>query len=92
MEWSNELIVQFFELYEGEPSIWNPSDSNHKLRNSVHDAWGRISENLRAEYPISELKKKKIHLWHLEIVIEGQGGQKDWFRYKQGVQTRMVRI
>lgn len=63
MEWCNEQIVQFLELYEGEPSIWNPSDPNHKLRNHVHDAWGRISKNLSAaEYPISELKKKKDSL------------------------------
>ncbi|CAI6352544.1 unnamed protein product [Macrosiphum euphorbiae] len=59
MEWSNEQIAQFLELYEGEPSIWNLSDANHKIRNHVHDAWGRISKNLSgAEYSISELKKK----------------------------------
>jgi len=59
MEWSNEQIAQFLELYEGEPSIWNPSDANHKIGNHVHDAWGRISKNLsEAEYSISELKKK----------------------------------
>lgn len=63
MEWSNEQIAQFLELYEGEPSIWNPSDPNHKIRNHVHDVWGRISKNLSAgEYSISELKKKKDSL------------------------------
>ncbi|CAI6355860.1 unnamed protein product [Macrosiphum euphorbiae] len=77
MEWSKEQIAQFLELYEGEPSIWNPSDANHKIQNHVHDAWGRISKNLSgAEYSISELKKKKKRFtyWDLQkIVIEGQG-------------------
>lgn len=76
MEWSNEQIAQFLELYEGEPSIWNPSDPNHKIRNHVHDAWGRISKNLSAgEYSISELKKKKRFADGdiQKIVIEGQG-------------------
>lgn len=62
------------ELYGGEPSILNPNDSNHKLQKYVHDAWGRISENLSAEYPISELKKKKFTYGEIqENVIEGQG-------------------
>lgn len=48
MDWSNDLILEFLKLYEDEPSIWNPSDPNHKLRNYVHDAWGRIQEKLSA--------------------------------------------
>jgi len=83
MKWSNEQIVQFLELYEGEPSIWNPSDPNHKLRNHVHDAWGRISKNLSAgEYPISELKKKKIHLW----------GHSENYRRRSRLAKRLVQV
>ncbi|GBP23644.1 hypothetical protein EVAR_80261_1 [Eumeta japonica] len=40
MEWSNEKVQLFIELYEEEPAIWNPS--SHKSRNNVHDAWTRI--------------------------------------------------
>jgi len=59
MEWSNELILEFFDLYEQEPCIWNPKHSLHKVRNSVHDSWKNIAQNLSVQYSISDLKKKK---------------------------------
>ena len=62
MEWSNELILEFLDLYEQEPCIWNPKHSLHKVRNSVHDSWKNISQNLSVQYSISDLKKKKDSL------------------------------
>ena len=46
MEWSNDLVIEFLELYEKEPIIWNPRDPNHKNRNCINDAWKRIGDNI----------------------------------------------
>jgi len=62
MEWSNDLVSEFLELYEKEPSIWNPSDPWHKNRNNIQDSWKNISDNLSVKFSISELKKKKDSL------------------------------
>lgn len=62
MEWSNEIVLEFLQLYELEPSIWNPKHPNYKIRDIVHDAWNRISKNLNSNFPIVELKKKKKNL------------------------------
>jgi len=62
MEWSNELILEFLDLYKQEPCIWNPKHSQHKSRNSVNDSWENISKNLSVPYSISDLKKKKDSL------------------------------
>lgn len=62
MKWSNDLITEFLELYEKQPSIWNPSDPGHKNRNQVQDSWQNISDHLSVQLPIADLKKKKILL------------------------------
>ena len=59
MEWSNELVIEFLELYEGEPTIWNPEDPDHKNRYLVYDSWKIIEANLSVKCTIAELKKKK---------------------------------
>lgn len=61
MEWSNELVLEFLELYEKEPCIWNPKHPQHKIR-KVQDAWDSISRNLSQKYSINDLKKKKDSL------------------------------
>lgn len=66
MEWSNEKIQLFIELYEEEPAIWNPKDPGHKSRNNVHDAWTKIKtkfcEGTGESISVEELKKKKENL------------------------------
>ncbi|KAJ8928699.1 hypothetical protein NQ314_018709 [Rhamnusium bicolor] len=62
MEWSSEVIMEFLDLYEGEPVIWNPQNQHHKDRNQVYDAWKRIQNNISIERSLRELKKKKENL------------------------------
>ncbi|KAL4718211.1 hypothetical protein ACJJTC_008714 [Scirpophaga incertulas] len=66
MQWSNEKIQLFIELYEEEPVIWNPKDPGHKSRNNVHDAWTKIKtkfcEGTGESISVEELKKKKENL------------------------------
>ena len=62
MEWSNEVIIEFLDLYEGEPVIWNPQNEHHKDKNQVYDAWKRIQSNMSVECSLKELKRKKENL------------------------------
>lgn len=62
MEWSNETVLQFLDFYEQESLIWNASDSDHKNRNLIFDAWKRIEKNMGGKYSVTELKKKKDSL------------------------------
>lgn len=57
MEWSNELVIEFLDLYEKERIIWDASHKLHKNRNDVHDAWKRIQKQLSVTYSITDLKK-----------------------------------
>ncbi|XP_039297249.1 uncharacterized protein LOC120354333 [Nilaparvata lugens] len=62
MEWTNEIVIEFLDLYEQEPIIWNPVNEEHKDRNKVYDAWKRIQSNFSIECSLKELKKKKENL------------------------------
>ncbi len=95
MEWSNEMILKFLNIYENEPMIWNASHPEHKNRNAVHDAWKRIETQLGNKYSVTDLKKKKESLMasfrtRLRKVKESKnsgGGFSDeykpaWFAYE----------
>jgi len=62
MNWSNDLIVEFLDLYEKEPAIGNPRDPKHKNRNYIIDSFQRIADNISASCTINELKKKRDFL------------------------------
>ncbi|KAJ8930817.1 hypothetical protein NQ314_016349 [Rhamnusium bicolor] len=61
MEWSNEVVLEFLDLYENEPVIWCAKHLDHKNRNAINDAWKRIEEKISIECS-KELKKKKDSL------------------------------
>ncbi|KAL5233182.1 hypothetical protein ACI65C_000592 [Semiaphis heraclei] len=46
MEWTNDEILEFWELYEAQPAIWNPKNTGHRNRKIVHDAWKEIESKL----------------------------------------------
>lgn len=64
MEWSNDTVLHFLQLYKNEPVIWDISNDDHKNRMKVYDAWKRISVKLGDEekYNVPELKRKKESL------------------------------
>ncbi|GBM23797.1 hypothetical protein AVEN_271150-1 [Araneus ventricosus] len=62
MEWNNELIMEFLDLYELEPVIWNPLHEHHKDRNHVYDAWKRVQSSLSIDFSLKVLKKKKENM------------------------------
>nr|CAH7717753.1 unnamed protein product [Callosobruchus chinensis] len=36
-QWSNERVLEFLELYQAEPHLWNPMIKKHKNRNAAAD-------------------------------------------------------
>lgn len=58
--WSNEREIEFLEIYQTEPTIWNPKDLNHKNKQFIHDAWIRISNQM--DIPVEDFKKKRDSL------------------------------
>lgn len=62
MEWSNEKVLEFIELFEMEPCLWNLKLKAHKSRIAAKDAWRRVLENLSYTISLDELKKKKESL------------------------------
>lgn len=62
MEWTNEVIMEFLDLYEQEPTIWNPLNEDRKDRNKVYEAWKRIQTRFSIECSLKDLKHKKENL------------------------------
>lgn len=61
-QWSNERVLEFLELYQAEPHLWNPRIKEHKNRNAVADAWERIRNNFGMTCTTLELKRKRESL------------------------------
>ena len=62
MEWNTELIMEFINLYEKHPVLWDPKHSNHKNRNSLNDAWLDIASEFSIDVTVELLRKKKESL------------------------------
>lgn len=61
-DWSNELILEFIDLYESCPALWDPKHKDHKNRNRLNDAWQSIAKKLSADVTVDALKRKKESL------------------------------
>jgi len=57
MDWSNENVLNFLELYQMEPCIWSPRHKDHKDKKKINDAWVRISQTFGMD--ILKLKTKR---------------------------------
>jgi hypothetical protein len=57
-DWSNELVLEFLELYQAEPTIYYPEYPAHKNEMKVNDAWMRIKRTLSVDVPVAEIIKK----------------------------------
>jgi hypothetical protein len=60
-DWNNEESIEFMELYQSQPDLWDLKHCWHKDQVKVNDAWNTISNILKK--PIDELKNKKIPSW-----------------------------
>ncbi|KAJ8963590.1 hypothetical protein NQ314_005531 [Rhamnusium bicolor] len=58
-QWSNERVLEFLELYQAEPLLWNLMMRDHKNRNAVADPWQRVKTNFSMPCTINELKKNE---------------------------------
>lgn len=60
--WKNEAVLEFLNIYEKYPVIWDSRNMNHKNRNIVNDAWNDIQKEFSMECTVEILKKKKESL------------------------------
>ncbi|CAH2091950.1 unnamed protein product [Euphydryas editha] len=94
MQWSQEKVLEFLELFQTEPCLWNPQLKGYKNRGTQNDAWYRIKENLQFPTTIEDLKKKKeslmgyyrFHLHKLKKSLKSGGGGNEiynttWFAF-----------
>jgi hypothetical protein len=64
-DWSNELVFEFLELYQAEPTIYDPRHPAHKNKMKVNGAWMRIRRALSVDVSVAEIKKKReTPSWH----------------------------
>jgi hypothetical protein len=61
-DWNNELILEFLELCQAEPTIYDPKHPAHKNKNKVNDAWVRIQRALSVDVTVAEIRRKKDSL------------------------------
>ncbi|KAH9629152.1 hypothetical protein HF086_011775 [Spodoptera exigua] len=62
MNWDNNTVLKFLELYQVNSCIWDPQNESHKNRQRVNDAWNNIKENLGVPCTVPDLKKQKESL------------------------------
>jgi hypothetical protein len=52
---SNELVLEFLELYQAEPTIYDPKHPFHKNKMRVNDVWMRIKRALSVDVSVAEI-------------------------------------
>ncbi|CAG9574109.1 unnamed protein product [Danaus chrysippus] len=62
MDWTNDVVLRFLELYQMHPCIWDPRNVAHKNKTKVDDAWCVIKKELGFPGTIKELKRKRESL------------------------------
>ncbi|XP_072948616.1 uncharacterized protein [Epargyreus clarus] len=62
VEWTNELTLQFLDLYRSHPCIWDPKNDGHKNKSRLNTAWMDIKNQLGGVFTVQELKRKKESL------------------------------
>lgn len=62
MEWTTEMTLEFIELYEKNPVLWDPKHIHHKNRNHLYDAWMSIKADFTEDVQLDTLKRKKESL------------------------------
>lgn len=56
--WTNELTLEFLDVYEKHPVLWNSCYPGHKNKNILHDAWIEVANELSVTMTVVALKKK----------------------------------
>ncbi|KAM3966890.1 LOW QUALITY PROTEIN: uncharacterized protein ACR2FA_011772 [Aphomia sociella] len=86
MSWSNDVVLEFLDLYRREQLLWDPKHPLHRNRSEVNNAWLRIQTSLSINCSIIDLKKKKESLMtsfrmHLKKKKSQDAYHTTWFAY-----------
>lgn len=56
--WDRDKIINLIELFREQPSLWDPTNPDYKIRNKKHDAWGSIALEMKLERAEVERKMR----------------------------------
>jgi len=56
MEWTEESVIEFIELYKRKEIIWDPKHPMHFNKIRTQDAWEELGKEMNR--PVDECKKK----------------------------------
>ncbi|CAG4933783.1 unnamed protein product [Parnassius apollo] len=62
MSWTNDVVLEFLDLYKREDILWDPKNPLHRNRREISEAWTRIQTSLSINCSVQDLKKKKESL------------------------------
>jgi hypothetical protein len=57
MEWTQESVIDFIELYKRKEIIWDPKHPVQFKKNLKKDAWEELGNEMNT--PVDECKKKR---------------------------------
>ena len=60
MEWTQESVIEFIELYKRKEIIWDPKHPMHFNKIRKQDAWEGLGKEMNR--PVDECKKKMENL------------------------------
>jgi len=60
MEWTQESVIEFMELYKRKEGMWDPKHPMHFNKIRKQDAWEELGKGINK--PVDECKKKMENL------------------------------
>jgi hypothetical protein len=60
MEWTQENVIEFIELYKRKEIIWDPKHPMHFNKIRKQDAWEQLGKEVNRT--VDECKKKMVNL------------------------------
>lgn len=91
VDWSNKATLDYIELLQTEPVIWDFRNKDYKKKVAVQEAWQRIQNSFPLPYSLEELKRKRNMLMtsyraHLKKIIDtantGNVYKPVWFAFE----------
>lgn len=77
-QWTNDLTLEFLDVYEKHPVLWNSCHPGHKNKNILQDAWTEVANELSVTMTVVALNRKKGSLMSTYRTQEISGFRDYW--------------
>jgi hypothetical protein len=78
MEWTQENVIGFIELYKRKEIIWDPNNQMHFNKIKKQDTWEKLGKEINR--PIDVCKKENGELTVISPTKENEYEKKQWNR------------